>query len=128
MILRITITKERVITAAEAITVTGPYAICPKANEVFDELVGLKIAPVGGVRCKQRLVGGMAVHISPNCLARLPPSPIRRCMVKMRANAGSTQISPMLTSKANEAIWPIAVLAMLMIEIRIRTIAPNSIA
>jgi hypothetical protein len=34
----------------------------------------------------------------------------------------------MLTSKANEAIWPIAVLAMLMIEIRIRTIAPNSIA
>ena len=39
MILRITITKERVITAAEAITVAGPYAICPKANEVFDELV-----------------------------------------------------------------------------------------
>ena len=42
--------------------------------------------------------------------------------VKMRASAGSNQISPMLTSKANEAIWPIAVLAMLMIRIRTRAI------
>jgi hypothetical protein len=57
MILRITITKERVITAAEAITVTGPYAICPKANEVFDELVGLKIAP-GWRRQVQAAIGG----------------------------------------------------------------------
>ena len=57
MILRITITKERVITAAQAITVTGPYAICPKANEVFDELVGLKIAP-GWRRQVQAAIGG----------------------------------------------------------------------
>ena len=57
MILRITITKERVITAAEAITVTGPYAVCPKANEVFDELVGLKIAP-GWRRHVQAAIGG----------------------------------------------------------------------
>ena len=57
MILRITITEERVITAAEAITVTGPYAICPKANEVFDELVGLKIAP-GWRRHVQAAIGG----------------------------------------------------------------------
>ena len=57
MILRITITKERVITAAEAITVAGPYAICPKANEVFDELVGLKIAP-GWRRHVQAAIGG----------------------------------------------------------------------
>ncbi len=40
MILRITITKERVITAAEAITVTGPYVICPKANEMLTNLSG----------------------------------------------------------------------------------------
>jgi hypothetical protein len=45
MILRITMTHERIITAAEAITVTGPYAVCPKANEVFNELVGLQIGP-----------------------------------------------------------------------------------
>ena len=57
MILRITITKERVITTAEAITVTGPYAICPKANEVFDELVGLKIGP-GWRRHVQAAIGG----------------------------------------------------------------------
>ena len=56
-ILRITITKERVITAAEAITVPGPYAVCPKANEVFDELVGLKIAP-GWRRQVQAAIGG----------------------------------------------------------------------
>ena len=129
MILRITITKERVITAAEAITVTGPYAICPKANEVFDELVGLKISP-GWRRQVQAAIGGRhgCTHTSPNCLAQLPPSPIRQCMAKMRANAGPTLNSPMLTSKANEAIWPIVVLAMLMIGIRNRAIEPNSIA
>jgi len=45
MILRITMTHERIITAAEAITVTGPYAVCPQANDVFDALVGLQIGP-----------------------------------------------------------------------------------
>ena len=49
MILRITITKERVITAAEAITVTGPYAICPKANEVFDCLLYTSPSPRDGL-------------------------------------------------------------------------------
>ena len=57
MILRVTITNEKVITAAEAITVTGPYAVCPKANEVFQELVGLKIAP-GWRRQVQKAIGG----------------------------------------------------------------------
>ena len=57
MILRITITNERIITAAETITITGPYAVCPKANEVFHELVGLKIAP-GWRRQVQKAIGG----------------------------------------------------------------------
>lgn len=57
MILRITITPERIITGAEAITVTGPYSVCPKANEVFDELVGLKIGP-GWRRQVQAAIGG----------------------------------------------------------------------
>ncbi|MDC1382134.1 DUF2889 domain-containing protein [Candidatus Puniceispirillum sp.] len=57
MILRITITNERVITAAETITITGPYAVCPKANKVFHELVGLKIAP-GWRRQVQKAIGG----------------------------------------------------------------------
>ena len=57
MIVRVTITKERIITAAEAITVTGPYAVCPKANEVFRELVGLQIGP-GWRRKVQAAIGG----------------------------------------------------------------------
>ena len=57
MILRVTITNERVITTAEAITVTGPYAVCPKANEVFHELVGLTICP-GWRRQVQKAIGG----------------------------------------------------------------------
>ena len=57
MIVRITITNERIITAAEAITVTGPYSICPKANEVFDELVGIQIGP-GWRRKVQAAIGG----------------------------------------------------------------------
>jgi hypothetical protein len=57
MIVRVTITSERIITSAEAITVTGPYSICPKANEVFDELVGLQIGP-GWRRKMQAAIGG----------------------------------------------------------------------
>ncbi len=57
MIVRVTITKERIITAAEAITVTGPYDVCPKANKVFTKLVGLQIGP-GWRRKVQAAIGG----------------------------------------------------------------------
>ena len=57
MILRVTINKERVIQHAEAITITGPYAICPTANDVFHNLVGLQIGP-GWRRKVQAAIGG----------------------------------------------------------------------
>ena len=57
MILRVTINKERVIQNAEAITITGPYGICPTANEVFHNLVGLQIGP-GWRRKVQTAIGG----------------------------------------------------------------------
>ena len=57
MILRVTINKERVIQDAEAITITGPYAICPTANEVFHNLIGLQIGP-GWRRKVQAAIGG----------------------------------------------------------------------
>ena len=57
MILRITINKERVIQHAEAITITGPYEICPLANKVFHNLVGLQIGP-GWRRKVQAAIGG----------------------------------------------------------------------
>ena len=57
MILRVTINKKRVIQHAEAITITGPYAICPTANEVFHNLVGLQIGP-GWRRKVHDAIGG----------------------------------------------------------------------
>ena len=57
MVLRITINGDRVIQHAEAITITGPYAICPTANAVFDNLVGLQIGP-GWRRKVQAAIGG----------------------------------------------------------------------
>jgi len=57
MVLRITIDRDRVIQHAEAITITGPYAICPTANAVFDNLVGLQIGP-GWRRNVQAAIGG----------------------------------------------------------------------
>ena len=57
MVLRITIDRDRVIQHAEAITITGPYAICPAANAVFDNLVGLQIGP-GWRRKVQAAIGG----------------------------------------------------------------------
>ena len=65
MILRITINNKLLIKAAEAITITGPYAVCPKANEVFNKLVGLKIAP-GWRRQVKKAIGGQhgCTHIT----------------------------------------------------------------
>jgi hypothetical protein len=57
MALRITINRDRVIQHAEAITITGPYAICPTANTVFDNLIGLQIGP-GWRRKVQAAIGG----------------------------------------------------------------------
>ena len=57
MVLRITIDRDRVIQHAEAITITGPYAICPTANAVVDNLVGLQIGP-GWRRKVQAAIGG----------------------------------------------------------------------
>ena len=57
MVLRITIDRDRVIQHAEAITITGPYAICPTANALFDNLVGLQIGP-GWRRKVQAAIGG----------------------------------------------------------------------
>ena len=57
MVLRITIDRNRVIQHAEAITITGPYAICPTANAVFVNLIGLQIGP-GWRRKVQAAIGG----------------------------------------------------------------------
>lgn len=57
MVLRITINRDRVIQHAEAITITGPYAICPTANAIFNNLVGLQIGP-GWRRKVQAAIGG----------------------------------------------------------------------
>ena len=57
MVLRITIDRDRIIRHAEAITITGPYAICPTANAVFDNLIGLQIGP-GWRRKVQAAIGG----------------------------------------------------------------------
>lgn len=45
MKVRITITPELEITAAEAVTIAGPYEVCPTATDIFDNLVGLTIGP-----------------------------------------------------------------------------------
>jgi hypothetical protein len=57
MKVRVTINPELEIVAAEAVTVAGPYAICPTANDVFDSLVGLTIGP-GWRRRVTAAIGG----------------------------------------------------------------------
>ena len=57
MKVRVTIDRSMTVTAAEAITVSGPYAVCPTANDVFSDLVGLKIGP-GWRRRVTEAIGG----------------------------------------------------------------------
>ncbi len=65
MKVRLTVTRDLLITAAEAVTIAGPYAICPMANEVFANLIGIQIGP--GWRHKVRAaIGGQhgCTHIT----------------------------------------------------------------
>ena len=65
MKVRVTIDRSMTVTAAEAITISGPYAICPTANDVFQNLVGLTIGP-GWRRRVATAIGGRhgCTHIS----------------------------------------------------------------
>ena len=57
MVLRITVNSDRVIQDAEAITITGPYAVCPLANDVFKNIIGLQIGS-GWRRKVHAAIGG----------------------------------------------------------------------
>ena len=57
MQVRITIDFEMVIQHAEAVTINGPYAVCPKGAENITGLIGLKIGP-GWKRKVQAAIGG----------------------------------------------------------------------
>ena len=57
MQVRITIDFDMVIQHAEAVTVHGPYAICPKGADNITGLIGLQIGP-GWKRKVQTAIGG----------------------------------------------------------------------
>jgi len=57
MKVRVTVDRDMKIHAAEALTIAGPYAICPTANNVFEEIVGLTIGP-GWRRKVAAAIGG----------------------------------------------------------------------
>ena len=65
MKVRVTIDMSMTVTAAEAITISGPYEICPTANDVFQNLIGLTIGP-GWRRRVAAAIGGRhgCTHIS----------------------------------------------------------------
>ena len=57
MHVRITIDNDLIVQSAEAVTLAGPYEICPAANDVFAELTGLQIGP-GWRRRMMAAIGG----------------------------------------------------------------------
>lgn len=57
MRVRITITEEMEVLKAEAVTLQGPYAICPEAALNIRHLVGARIGP-GWRRQVQKAIGG----------------------------------------------------------------------
>lgn len=57
MQVRITIDFDMVIQQAEAVTIHGPYEICPKGAENITGLIGLQIGP-GWKRKVQNAIGG----------------------------------------------------------------------
>ena len=58
MLARMTVSEDMVITAFEAVTEHGPYAICPSAAPNFARLAGLRIGR-GFVKAANERVGGV---------------------------------------------------------------------
>lgn len=58
MLARMTVSEDMVITAFEAVTEYGPYAICPAAAPNFARLAGLKIGR-GFIKAANERVGGV---------------------------------------------------------------------
>ncbi len=58
MVLRVTIDEDMTIVACEAVTESGPFAICPAGAQHFDRLVGLTIK-AGFLREANARVGGI---------------------------------------------------------------------
>ncbi len=58
MLARMTLNAEMVITAFEAVTEYGPYAICPTAAPNFARLAGLKVGP-GFLKAANERIGGV---------------------------------------------------------------------
>ncbi len=57
MKVRLIVTRDLVITNAEAITIAGPYAVYPLANDLFANLLGIQIGP-GWRRRVSAAIGG----------------------------------------------------------------------
>jgi hypothetical protein len=57
MWLRLTIDRDMVIRAVEAVTDNGPYRICPDIIPAYQSLVGLRIAPGFTAETRRRLGG-----------------------------------------------------------------------
>ena len=57
MKVRVTVDRDMKVHAAEALTIAGPYAICPTANDAFQHIVGLTIGP-GWRRKVAAAIGG----------------------------------------------------------------------
>ena len=57
MKVRVTVDRDMKVHAAEALTMAGPYAICPTANDAFQHIVGLTIGP-GWRRKVAAAIGG----------------------------------------------------------------------
>ena len=57
MQVRITVDLELIVTDAAAITLAGPYQICPQGAQNITNLIGLKIGP-GWKRRVQTAIGG----------------------------------------------------------------------
>ena len=120
MKVRVTINTNLEVLAAEAVTVAGPYAVCPTANNVFDSLVGLTIGP-GWRRRVTAAIGGRhgCTHIT-ELMGTIGTIAFRHAMAKRPASDGRglamTAARPAPNSRGAAVCWQIAAWHMLSTE------------
>ena len=98
MQVRITIDFDMVIQHAEAVTVHGPYAICPKGADNITGLIGLQIGPGWKRKVNRNRRAEGCTHIT-ELMNRWPPPPFRPYMGKKH---GENVIRPVLVDSTAE--------------------------
>ncbi|PIW30647.1 MAG: hypothetical protein COW30_01745 [Rhodospirillales bacterium CG15_BIG_FIL_POST_REV_8_21_14_020_66_15] len=101
MLIRLTLTGDMVVEAAEAYTESSPFSLCGEVTDAFSRLVGLKIGP-GWRKAVEEVMGGVhgCTHLRDLLMGPIAVTAFQTIYParKKRGNPGPGKKSPLIDS------------------------------